>query len=82
MSTTRLIRELEAELSAAAAKHTEIHWRLLRAKSAKLQEDQTTAAAITKAGARRRAEIDDDLPTDPTAKAIILAGRRARGETK
>jgi ribosome-interacting GTPase 1 len=79
MSTTRLIRELEAELSAAAAKHTEIHWRLLRAKSAKLQEDQTTAAAIERASAKRRGEVDD-LPADPTARAIVLAGRRARNE--
>jgi hypothetical protein len=75
-----LIQKLEAELSAAAAKHTEIHYRLLQARAAQAKENAATATAIAKAGAKRRAEFDDELPADATARAIVLAGRNARGE--
>jgi hypothetical protein len=73
------IRELEIELGRLEAAHTAVHYELLQARSAKLKADGATAAAIAKAGARRRGEIDE-LPADPTAKAIVLAGRRRRGE--
>jgi hypothetical protein len=78
--STSLIQKLEAELSAAAARHTEIHYRLLQARAAQAKENAATATAIAKAGARRRAEIDDNLPADPTARAIVMAGRKARNE--
>jgi hypothetical protein len=76
----RSIRELEIELSRIEAAHSAVFHELLQARSAKLKSDQATAAAIAKAGARRRAEVDDDLPTDPTARAILAAGKKARGE--
>jgi hypothetical protein len=37
------------------------------------------AAQIIAAGARAR-DVEPEMPTDPIAKAIVLAGRRRRGE--
>jgi hypothetical protein len=74
------IRELEIELGRLEAAHTAVHYELLQARSAKLKADGATAAAIAKAGARRRAEIDDELPENPVARAIVQAGCRRRGE--
>jgi len=45
-----------------------------------LDDTGLVAACIVAAGKRRRAESSDDLPADPTARAIVLAGRKARGE--
>ena len=77
--STSLIQKLETELSAAAAKHTEIHYRLLQARAAQAKEDASLAAAIAKAGARRRGEVVD-LPENAIARGIVLAGRKARNE--
>jgi len=74
------IRELEVELSHLEAAHTSVYYELLQARSAKLKQDQAFAAAVERAGARRRAEIEDDLPENPVARGIVLAGRRRRGE--
>jgi hypothetical protein len=40
------------------------------------------AAQVLEAGRKRRSlsVVEPDLPTDPTARAIVLAGRRRRGE--
>jgi len=77
--STSLIQKLEAELSAAAAKHTEIHYRLLQARAAQAKENAATATAIARAGAKRRGETFE-MPIDPTAKAIVLAGMKRRNE--
>jgi hypothetical protein len=77
------LRDLEAQFarkSDALAKLQEDY----RAKyallfAAKAQRSKNTAKQIVEAGAKRRAEIID-LPTNPTARAIVLAGRKARGE--
>ena len=38
------------------------------------------AAAVARAGARRRGESEPDMPSNPIAAAIVMAGRKARGE--
>jgi hypothetical protein len=73
------IRELEVELARIEAMHTSAHWELLQARSAKLKENQAFAAAVEKAACKRRGELVDE-PIDPTARAILAAGRKARGE--
>jgi hypothetical protein len=73
------IRELEIELAALEARHTSVHWELLQARSAKLKEDQAFAAAVERAAQKRQGKLVD-LPENATARAIVQAGRRRRGE--
>jgi hypothetical protein len=47
--------------------------------AAVLRNPPTLAARIVAAGKRRREGDNLNLPTDPTARAIILAGMKARG---
>jgi len=73
------IRELEIELGRLEAAHSAVHYELLHARSAKLKEDQAFAAAVERAAQKRQGKLVD-LPENATARAIIQAGRRARGE--
>jgi hypothetical protein len=80
MSTDDHIRTLEASLARMTAEHVRLSWELTLAKASKAKEAASTAAKIIRAGARARAESAVPLPIDPTAKAIVLAGRKARNE--
>jgi len=74
-----LISALEIRVARAAADHTKFSWDLTLARASKAKQAATTAAAIERAAMKRRGTLVD-LPSDPTAKAIIMAGRKARGE--
>jgi hypothetical protein len=74
-----LISALEIRVARAVADHTKFSWDLTLAKASKAKQAAATAAAIAKAGAKRRAETFE-LPTDPVAQAIVRAGQRRRGE--
>jgi hypothetical protein len=41
-----------------------------------------TLAKVAKAGKIASAETPPELPNDPVAKSIVLAGRRANGEDR
>jgi hypothetical protein len=59
----------------------ELEYPAIKDNEAVVANPKALAAAIIRAGAKRRGEITDvPLPTDPTARAIVLAGMRRRGE--
>jgi hypothetical protein len=74
MSNT--IARLEGELRRLELEYGAVYRALIQAKT---QAAKHAAEKIVAAGDRRRAQIVD-LPTDPTARAIVLAGRKARNE--
>jgi hypothetical protein len=73
------IRELEIELGRLEAAHTVTHYELLQARSAKLKSDQAFAAAVERAALKRQGKLVD-MPENATARAIVQAGCRRRGE--
>lgn len=70
------VARLELELKRLADAHTTIYLELLDAKA---QQMRITPAQIKRAAAKARGNIVE-LPTDPTARAIVLAARKARSE--
>jgi hypothetical protein len=74
-----LISALEIRVARAAADHTRFSWDLTLARAQKAKQASTAAAAIERASRKRRGEFVEQ-PTDPTARAILAAGRKARGE--
>jgi len=76
-----LISALEIRVARAVADHTKFSWDLTLARAQKAKQAATTAAAIERAGARRRAETFE-MPSDPVARAVILAGMKRRGEVQ
>jgi hypothetical protein len=73
-----LISALEIRVARAAADHTKFSWDLTLARAQKATQGAATAAAIERASRKRRGELVEQ-PTDPTAAAILAAGRKARG---
>jgi hypothetical protein len=74
-----LIQTLEVKVARAVAVHTKFSWDLTLARASKAKQAATTAAAIERAGQKRQGKLVD-LPENATARGIILAGRKARGE--
>jgi hypothetical protein len=78
-SLDELIGNLEIAVARAAADHTKFSWDLTLARAQKATQGAATAAAIERASRKRRGEFVEQ-PTDPTARAILAAGAKARGE--
>jgi hypothetical protein len=74
-----IIETLEIAVSRAAAEHTRLSWDLQLMKAKRAEKAAATAAAIEKAAMKRQGKLVD-LPSDPTARAIVMAGRKARNE--
>lgn len=70
------ITQLEIEVQRAADRHTQLYIELMEARA---EAAKQAAAKIAEAGTKRRGQRLE-LPTDPTAAAIVLAGRKRRGE--
>ena len=70
------IKRLEIDLQRAAEQHTRIYVELLEARA---EAAKGTVKKITAAGTKRRGG-SVELPSDATARAIVLAGQRRRGE--
>ena len=78
--TADRIKLLEAQLAHCVGDYTRLSWELTKARAVQAVADKALAAKIDKATRVRRGQHVDE-PTDATARAIIAAGRRRRGET-
>jgi hypothetical protein len=66
------VAKLEAELRRSEENHTRIYVALMEARAAKAKQFEHAAN-------KRRGNVVD-LPTDPVARAIVMAGRKRRNE--